>query len=145
MDYETFHTGNISKEDYLKENIPLAIFCAEIVAKNCFKKFSSNIDAEFEFDKVSEKLFNSLIEAESKGAKGLKVTRDKQSKMEAIMKSPAFLVVLNREIKKLGLSFNSIEYFDNSGKKTKLQALSKRKKIKISLKEIKKKSTSHFN
>ena len=40
MDYETFHTGNISKEDYLKENIPLAIFCAEIVAKNCFNKFS---------------------------------------------------------------------------------------------------------
>ena len=143
MDYGTFHTGNVSKEDYLKENIPLAIFCAELVANQCFKNFSNNTDSELDFDKVSEKLFDYLLEVESKGAKGLKVTRDKQKKMKDIMKEPAFLVVLNRELKKLGLSYNSIEYFNNSGKKTKLTA--KREKIKISLKEIKKNQQVNLN
>ena len=129
--YATYDSRKQSVEDYLKENLPLALFSAEVVANQCVKKQRKDQVSIFSFDQVSEKLLDRLVELEAQGVQGLHVTRDMQRKMEQIMKSPEFLVLLNKELLKQNMSIVSGDFIDKDGHFSFKEHSSKRLRVNI--------------
>ena len=129
--YVTYNAEKQSREDYLKENLPLAIFSAEWVANQCVKKQRENQSSVFSFEDVAERLLDKLVELEALGVEGLHVTRSMQKKMEEIMKSPAFLVILNKELQKQDMSVLSGDYIDEKGHEANKERTSKMLRVNI--------------
>ncbi len=136
MDYETRSNGESGRKQELKEKMPLAIFCAEKIANQCAKNLQNNKASILNCEELSEKLLDDLVTLEAQGVRGLHVNFSMKKEMKNIMINPAFLIVLDKELKRKGVELNAVSYHDKDGHfteketKTHLLKLDVKEKIK---------------
>lgn len=108
MDTNDFK-GN--KRDYLKKNLPLVLFCSEILAEECTKLYSNKRGFLFNIDQLAEILYKEL-------AYSFPVKEKTKSTIKSILKNPAFLPILDKKLHDKDFLISSSKYLTSEGKES---------------------------